>query len=152
MTVSIGALENAIDVIARRCPRGLSAILGECPPPSHEEMATAATWRPSVERVGGPGSKEPDDYYVDTVTRVLTITDPIESIGWEKIIAAANEVRDFYPEQFEVYRLHVLHVSEGEPGRWQSTKKIAERAGVGVATVARWRHLIPRRIAKAALK
>lgn len=115
-------------------------------------MATAATWRPSVEKAGGPSSKEPDDFYINTVTKVLTITDPIETIGWPKLIAAAKEVKEFYPEQFEVYRLHVLHVTEGEAGRWQSTKKIAEKAHIGVATVARWRHLIPRRIAKAALK
>ena len=76
-----------------------------------------------------------------------------ETVGWERIVAATQEVRDMYPLQWAVYRLHVIHVTTGEQWRGDggTLRLIADKAGVSIATVIRWRHMVPRRIARAAL-
>ena len=45
--VTITNLARSIDLIARRCPRGLSALAGDAPQPSHDELVAAATWTPA---------------------------------------------------------------------------------------------------------
>lgn len=47
-------LARSIDLIARRCPRGLSALAGDVPQPSYDELVAAATWTPAAE-VSTPG-------------------------------------------------------------------------------------------------
>lgn len=153
MTVSISQLEKSIDTIARRCPRGLAALTGEAGMPSADELEAAALWRPSEEVFGGKSQKAPDDTVVNRVARIAELTTPIEEVGWDKIVKAVLEVKNLYPLPWEIYRLHCVHVNAGD--EWQdgggSLKKIAEYCGVSVPTVTRWRHLVPRRIAKVAL-
>ena len=41
MSATITNLARSIDTIARRCPRGLSALAGDAPQLSHDELARA---------------------------------------------------------------------------------------------------------------
>lgn len=152
MSISINQLARSIDIVARRCPRGLSALIGEVEPPSHDELVTAATWRPASE-VDTPIGSGDGEQVTNTVAQVLALTGPIEAVGWARIVAAACEIREMYPLPFKVYRLHVNNVGSDQ---WRDgsggVRRIAEKCGVSVATVTRWRHLVPRRIAKTALK
>lgn len=153
MTTSITELARAIDIIARRCPRGLSALAGDVPQPSRDELIAAATWTPAAE-VQIPASASGGEHVTSAVQQIMTLTGPIEAVGWEKIVAAVREVRDLYPLQWAAYRLHVIHVSTGDQWRADggTLKSIAEKCGISVQTVVRWRHIMPRRIAKVALK
>ena len=150
--VSINQLAHAIDVVARLCPGGLAAITGDADLPSHDDLVTAATWTPAADDPGPIGSGN-GEHVTDKVARVLAITGPIDAVGWPRIIAAAQEVRELYPLPWQVYRLHVTHIAAGD--QWRDggggVRRIAEKTGVSIATVSRWRHLVPRRIAKAAL-
>ena len=152
MTVTISNLARSIDLIARRCPRGLSALAGDAPQPSHDELTAAATWTPATE-VGMPGGASGGEHVTSTVAQVLALTEPIEAVGWARIVAATQEIREMYPLQWAVYRLHVIHVSTGDQWRGDggTLRLIADKAGVSIATVVRWRHMVPRRIARAAL-
>ena len=149
----IERLARCIDTIARRCPRGLSALMGDAPQPSHDELVAAATWTPAAE-VSTPGGSSGGEHVTSTVAQVLALTDPIEAVGWGRIVAATQEIREMYPLQWAVYRLHVIHVSTGDQWRGDggTLRLIADKAGVSIATVIRWRHMVPRRIARVALK
>ena len=151
--VSINALAHALDVIARRTPRGLAALAGEASAPSHDELVTAATWMPAAEDEPTPIGSGDGEHVTDKVAQVLAITGPIDAVGWSRIVAATQEVRELYPLPWQVYRLHVTHIAGGD--QWRDggggVRRIAEKCGVSIATVSRWRHLVPRRIAKAAL-
>lgn len=151
--VTITNLARAIDLIARRCPRGLSALAGEVPQPSHDELVAVATWAPAAE-VPTPGTPSTGEHISTTVGQILALTDPIEAVGWDRIVAATREVGEMYPLQWAVYRLHVIHVSTGDQWRGDggTLRLIADKCGISVATVVRWRHMVPRRIARAALK
>lgn len=151
--VTITNLARAIDLIARRCPRGLSALAGDVPQPSHDELVAAATWSPASE-VPTPGAPSAGEHVSTTVGQILALTDPIEAVGWDRIVVATREVGELYPLQWAVYRLHVIHVSTGDQWRGDggTLRSIADKTGISVATVVRWRHMVPRRIARAALK
>lgn len=151
--VTITNLARAIDLIARRCPRGLSALAGDVPQPSHDELVAAATWSPAAE-MPMPGVPSAGEHVSTTVSQILALTDPIEAVGWDRIVAATREVSELYPLQWAVYRLHVIHVSTGDQWRGDggTLRLIADKSGISVATVVRWRHMVPRRIARAALK
>lgn len=153
MSATITTLARSIDTIARRCPRGLSALMGDVPQPSHDELVAAATWTPAAE-VSTPGGSSGGEYVSATVSQILALTDPIDAVGWERIVAATQEVQDMYPLQWAVYRLHVIHVSTGDQWRGDggTLRSIADKSGISVPTVVRWRHMVPRRIAKVALK
>ena len=152
MNVSISQLEKVIDTIARRCPRGISALLGEAPMPSHDELVTAATWRPATELCGGIPKGGGGDKVAKLCEKVIELTTPLESVGWAKLVKATQEIKELYPLPWAVYRMHVIHVGEDS---WRDggggIRRIADKCGVSVATVTRWRHLVPRRIAKTAL-
>lgn len=151
--VTIINLARAIDLIARRCPRGLSALAGDVPQPSHDELVAAATWSPASE-VPTPGAPSAAEHVSTTVGQILALTDPIEAVGWDRIVAATREVSELYPLQWAVYRLHVIHVSTDDQWRGDggTLRSIADKTDISVATVVRWRHMVPRRIARAALK
>ena len=153
MSATITTLARSIDTIARRCPRGLSALMGDVPQPSHDELVAAATWTPAAE-VSTPGGSSGGEYVSATVSQILALTDPIDAVGWDRIVAATQEVRDMYPLQWAVYRLHVIHVSTGDQWRGDggTLRSIADKSGISVPTVVRWRHMVPRRIARVALK
>ena len=153
MSATITTLARSIDMIARRCPRGLSALAGDAPQPSHDERVAAATWSPAAE-VSTPGGSSGGEHGTSTVSQILALTEPIEAVGWERIVAATQEIREMYPLQWAVYRLHVIHVSTGDQWRGDggTRRLIADKAGVSITTVVRWRHMVPRRIARAALK
>lgn len=146
-------LARSIDLIARRCPRGLSALAGDAPQPSHDELVAAATWTPAAE-VSTPGGSSGGEHITSTVAQVLALTEPIDAVGWDRIVAATQEVREMYPLQWAVYRLHVIHVSTGDQWRGDggTLRSIADKSGISVPTVVRWRHMVPRRIARVALK
>lgn len=153
MSATITTLARSIDTIARRCPRGLSALMGDVPQPSHDELVAAATWSPAAE-VPTPGNTSGAEHVSATVSQILALTDPIDAVGWDRIVAATQEVKDMYPLQWAVYRLHVIHVSTGDQWRGDggTLRSIADKSGISVPTVVRWRHMVPRRIAKVALK
>ena len=153
MSATITTLARSIDTIARRCPRGLSALMGDVPQPSHDELVAAATWSPAAE-VSTPGGSSGGEHVSATVSQILALTDPIDAVGWERIVAATQEVKDMYPLQWAVYRLHVIHVSTGDQWRGDggTLRSIADKSGISVPTVVRWRHMVPRRIARVALK
>ena len=153
MSATITTLARSIDTIARRCPRGLSALMGDVPQPSHDELVAAATWTPAAE-VSTPGGSSDGEHVSATVSQILALTDPIDAVGWDRIVAATQEVRDMYPLQWAVYRLHVIHVSTGDQWRGDggTLRSIADKSGISVPTVVRWRHMVPRRIARVALK
>lgn len=153
MSTTITTLARSIDTIARRCPRGLSALMGDVPQPSHDELVAAATWTPAAE-VSTPGGSSGGEHISATVSQILALTNPIDAVGWDRIVAATQEVRDMYPLQWAVYRLHVIHVSTVDQWRGEggTLRSIADKSGISVPTVVRWRHMVPRRIARVALK
>lgn len=105
MSVTITNLARSIDTIARRCPRGLSALAGDAPQPSHDELVAAATWTPAAE-VSTPGGSSGGEHVTSAVAQVLALTEPIEAVGWERIVAATQEVRDgmYYFRAREIFK------------------------------------------------
>lgn len=79
-----------------------------------------------------------------TVSQILALTDPIDAVGWERIVAATQEVKDMYPLQWAVYRLHVIHVSTGDQWRGRGGNptpiklKCVSTCSRGIAANAIW--------------
>ena len=145
-------LARALDIVASRCPRGLAAIVGEAEPPSDAEIVAAATWRPSVE--SGRTGKNADGPVPSLAERVMRVTVPLEKVGWNAIVSAGREVRQFFPKGWEAYRLHVIYV--GSPVRWRvedasTLQRIADKCGMDVRTLRRRRRQVPLLIARSAL-
>ena len=110
-STKIKKLAKIIDIIARRCWRGLPALIGDAPQPSRDDLKEAFFFRPSPEveldvRVqGGPLTDgreiEQENMMIDEVDAVLAV------IPWNDLVLAVRWYRDEWPRRWAMYREYI---------------------------------------------
>ena len=150
----IERLAQCIDLIARRCWRGLPALMGKAPEPSREQLKQAFFFKPMPDDLGvkvqGGGSGEgreilQADSFIDNFDPVF------EAVQWREIVAGVKWFSLSHAPEWNVY---VEFISDKETGRarW-NTEGTAERlarkydiTATGVYDIVR---KTPRQIARA---
>lgn len=152
----IERLARCIDVIARRCWRGLPALMGKAPKPTREQLKAAFLFRPTsdacdlgVKIHGGRQSEERDiwqaDYFMDNIDPAL------EAVEWDNLVGSVKWYSKAHPEEWRVY---VEYVSQKETGRacWDGksvVERLADKNNISEATIYDIIKKTPRNIARA---
>ena len=153
----IERLARCIDTIARRCWRGLPALMGKAPQPTREQLKAAFFFRPSGDGNNDLGVKihggeqgegrdiEQADYFIDNV-------DPAhESVAWDDLVGSVQWYAKAHPEEWRVY---VEYLSQKETGRacWDGksvVERLADKNNVSEAAIYDIIKKTPRNIARA---
>lgn len=108
----ITQLARIIDVIARKCWRGLPALLGQAPQPTREQLRQAYFFRPSPERdlgvkVQGGGSTEGRE--IEQADRMMDEVDYVlNSVAWEEIVSCVKRYAVEYPRNWAMYKKYLV--------------------------------------------
>ena len=104
----IKRLARIIDVIARKCWRGLPALMGDVPKPTRQQLKDALFYRPSPEvdlgtKVQSSGSGEgreilQEDTMIDEVDSVLDL------LPWEELVSCVRRYAKEYPTEWAMYK------------------------------------------------
>lgn len=148
----IDRLARCIDLIARKCWRGLPALLGKAPQPSRDQLKQAFYYKPSsddlgVKVQGGTGGDGRDislaDDFIDEYEPVF------ENVPWADIVEGVKWFAQAHAPEWQMY---VTFVSYGETGRarWNGegiAERLARRFELTPASVYDIVRKTPRRIA-----
>lgn len=147
-------LAKLIDAVARRCWRGLPALMGQAPEPTREQMKEAVFYKPKkdIERVhGGTIEQENGDvkreiFFIDNIDPLL------KAVPWPDLVLTVKWFIKARPQDWNMY-ITLLCNTETARARWGSrsaAETLAERYGVSVQNVYDVSRGVPRAIARAA--
>ena len=152
----IVVLARIIDAVARKCWRGLPALLGKAPPPTREQIREALFYTPSgagaagrVKGTPGEGREfREEDRMIDEYDTVL------EQISWKDL---SDTVQWFSRNYRRDWGIYVNLISASEVGRsyWgidadSPAKRLAAHFGLSESTLYEIARETPLRIARAA--
>lgn len=116
----IHKLARIIDVLARKCWRGLPALMGDAPEPTREQIKDALFFRPSLDadletKVSGGGSLEgreiaQEDTMIDEIDAVLSC------IPWAEIVRTTKRYAKEYPEEWAIYKRYIINQEQTRSG------------------------------------
>ena len=142
-------LAKAIDLIARRCSRGIKALTGKAPKPTTEQLA-------EILRVYGAEYVQVShsvntDRLANEAMRVSDVFGVIDSIGWSVIVDGVKEYsrNPLFSRDWNIYRDYAI--MEGMPrsyGVGSLNDLIADRYGISVRTVIRICRKVPKAVAR----
>jgi hypothetical protein len=150
-------LVELLELLLRTHPYPIRVLLGEMEPPSVLDLV-ASDGRPGADlgvRVDG-GEKIPEAERL--VERAAPFDQALEAVGgWDGIVRSVKELKEFEPELWEQFAACVRWVRP-KRGRYSGARigdgghilKLAERLGLGSATVLRRRDAAIREIARGA--
>jgi len=147
-------LAALIALIAHYHPRGLRVLLGDSPEPTTEELAELLDSLQQQDDLGvmvdgGVKAGEGLALYC-RVEPILEIVDLAG--GWAEIQACARQVRSLEPLAWNLFAECVMWVGSGSRlNEGGHLERIAQKYGVSVPTVYRWRNEVPKLIARHAL-
>lgn len=148
-------LANVLDVIARKCWRGLPALMGLEPQPTREQLKQAFFFRPSPDedlgtKVQGGGSLEgreitQEDAMIDEVDSVLA------SVSWAEIVKTVQWYAREYPVLWAMYKKYIvnqetLKIGWGREGALSRTASAFDASEYQIKTAVR---CVPYKIAQA---
>ena len=148
-------LANLIDVIARKCWRGLPSLMGDAPQPTRAQLKEALFFNPSPEedlgtKVQGGHDEEgreikQEDAMIDNVDLILA------SFQWSELVNAVQWYAREYPELWGMYRkfLVMSETLKSGWGRDGALARTAEAFGVSDYVVREAVRDVPYKIAKA---
>ncbi len=149
-------LANVLDIIARKCWRGLPALMGQAPQPTREQIKEAFFFRPSPDaadlgiKVQGGGSLEgreiaQEDTMIDEVDAVLA------AVPWAEIVGAVQWYMREYPELWAMYRKYIgmQETIKSGWGREGALSRTAESFDVSEYTIREAVRVVPLKIARA---
>lgn len=151
MADRIHRLAKALDFVASRCPTGLAAIVGDSPPPSHDDLLDAVAWRPESDD-GVPGGGDASDPMTSIVSSMVELEQTLAEPGWVRIASAGARMRRLFPDDWKAYSMHVTQI--GDPIRWRTGYSMSELSDIARAcrmsekTVTRRREDVPLKIAR----
>ena len=120
-----------IDLIARKCWRGLPSLLGEAPKPTREQLKQALFFRPSPDedlgvKVSSSGSGE--DREVHLADAMMSEVDPVlDLIPWEEIVSCVRRYAAEYPRNWAMYRKYLI-ASEQTKVSWGNISAVSRTA------------------------
>jgi hypothetical protein len=130
-TEEVRRLATIIDVIARKCWRGIPALMGESPKPTREQLREALFYHPSpdadlgtkVSRSGNVESREIalEDKMIDEVDVLL------ESFDWEELVRAVKGYAADFPRNWAMYR-RLLLTQEQTRSSWGGDAALSRTA------------------------
>lgn len=110
--LEVKRLAKVIDIIARKCFRGIPALMGDEPQPSRERIKEALFFRPSPDedlgtKVQGGHDLEgreirQEDVMIDEVDCVL------DAVEWREIVQAVRQYAHEYPTDWAMYKAYIL--------------------------------------------
>lgn len=128
----IKRLARIIDVLARKCWRGLPALMGDAPKPTREQMRDAFFFRPSPSedlgtKVQGGGSDEGreiarEDAMMDEVDAVLN------QFAWSELVNTVKWYKQDCPVKWALYRRYI--VGQEQRTSWGQTGTAAQLSEV----------------------
>ena len=147
-------LAAVIELVAIGHPQGLRVLLGEAPEPTVDDLLSLM----APMKGDDPGTPVQTFSRRESALNQICGVEPILSLieaagGWEGIVKATLEVREFERIPWGIFSEGARWIGLGSRlngGGHQ--QRIAERYGVSLPTVAKWREEVPRMIARLALR
>lgn len=149
-------LANVLDVIARKCWRGLPALMGLEPQPTREQIKEAFFFRPSPDaadlgiKVQGGGSLEgreiaQEDTMIDEIDAVLA------AVPWAEIVKTVQWYAREYPVLWAMYKKYIVNqetikIGWGREGALSRTASAFDASEYQIKTAVR---CVPYKIAQA---
>ena len=145
------ALARALDVIARRCPRGIAKLEGKAPAPTDAELHTAALYRPSTRGAGVRVNGGKVRTIADDAAAFVELFSVLDGYQWQEITDAVQWYADcpLTSRDWSIYREWVR--LEGLPrayGQGAMCDMIADRRNVSAKTVYRICRRVPVALAR----
>lgn len=153
--VQVKRLAKVIDVIARKCFRGIPALMGDAPEPSRERIKEALFFRPSPEedlgtKVQGGHDLEgreirQEDVMIDEIDSVL------DSVEWCELVQAVRQYAHEYPTDWAMYKAYNLAQEQVKIawGREGAVAQTAERFNTSEYILRERARSVPYKIARA---
>jgi hypothetical protein len=146
-------LVELIETLLRRHPMALRVLLGEVPPPSADEICgmLAPGGADLGSRIQGGMPLPEAQRRVETAEGWSRILERIG--GWRGLVAATRAFREFAPDTWKIFLLHVQWGAASgfsHLGSERIVERIAEACSVSTETVWRRRRSVPYLIARAA--
>lgn len=127
----IQRLARIIDVIARKCWRGLPALMGEVPQPTRQQLKDALFFRPSPDadlgiKIHGGGSLEgreiaQEDAMIDEIDSILVL------FPWAELVRCVRQYMNEYPQSWQMYRRYIIASEQARSG-WGKEGALARTA------------------------
>ena len=127
----IRKLARIIDVLARKCWRGLPALMGDEPKPTREQMKQAFFFRPSPEvdigirvqggRLSDGAEVEREDTMIDEVDSVLA------TFQWDELVRTVRRYAEEYPRNWAIYKRYIINQEQTKSG-WGRDGALARTA------------------------
>lgn len=142
-------LGAAIDLIAKRCYRGVPALLGKAPRPSHDDLKAAVLYRPASML---KSRQEAKDWVATAACRLVDFEADLDLAPWEDVVSAscayaASEALEWsiYVEYIRITGMTLSRLSGGPLTR------LSAKFNLGEDTVLRVARAVPENIAWSAL-
>lgn len=154
-TDEVRKLANVLDVIARKCWRGLPALMGLEPQPTREQLKQALFFRPSPDedlgtKVQSSGSGEgreiaQEDTMIDEVDSVMS------AITWAELVQTVKWYKREFPDRWEIYRRYIVmsETIKSGWGREGALSRTADAFGVTDFIIRETVRDVPYKIARA---
>ena len=151
----ITRLARIIDVIARKCWRGLPALLGDAPEPTRQQLKDALFFRPSPDedlgtKVQSSGSGEgreiaQEDTMIDDVDSVMS------AFTWAELVQTVKWYKREFPDRWEMYRRYIVmsETIKSGWGREGALSRTADAFGVTDFIIRETVRDVPYKIARA---
>jgi len=147
-------LAAVIELVAIGHPQGLRVLLGEAPEPSVEEILSLMAPMQGDDLGNRVQTFSRKETALDRLCGVEPILSVIQAAGgWGGIVKAVQEVREFERIPWGIFSEGARWIGLGSKLNGSGhQQRIAEKYGVSLPTVAKWRVEVPRMIARLALR
>lgn len=147
-------LAHAIDWTLKHVPGAVMAIQGKGTPPTDDDILAALDYgrgdsSPAAARV----ETSRESYIERAAAKAAEITDALALAPWPSIVATVAGMGEAYAEQLEMYFDYAARygLPQTRDGSGAYNAKLAEKYGIGRATVTRRLKITPEIIARLAL-
>lgn len=99
-TAKAQRLGLAVDLIARRCYRGVSALLGKSPRPTQNELIAAVLYQPASSLKSRQTGR---DWVATAACQLADFEADLNLVPWENLVVAAKEYAKSDPIGWKIY-------------------------------------------------
>lgn len=151
----ITRLARIIDVIARKCWRGLPALLGDAPEPTRQQLKDALFFRPSPDEDLGTKVQTSARYEDPEIARSEILIDEVDSvlsaITWDELVQTVRWYKKEFPDRWEMYRRYIVmqETIKSGWGREGALSRTADAFGVTDFIIRETVRDVPYKIARA---
>lgn len=147
-------LAHAIDWTLKHVPGAVMAIQGKGTPPTDDDILAALDYgRGDSSPAAARAETSRESYIERAAAKAAEITDALAMTSWRDIVATVAGMGDEYADQLEMYFTYAARygLPQTRDGSGAYNAKLAEKYGIGRATVTRRLNIVPEIIAQLAL-